>query len=316
VVESVLNIDEIKKYSQIIQNGGTVENPKIELKKEWWDFSQNKGQEEFVKDITAMANTQGGDGYIIIGLDGKTGDFFNSPFPQGNYDDPSRIIGLIYKKVVEPMDVEFYEEEVEGKNIVIVHIPKTQNKPHVIKSINGRDHFIPVRKGTSINAATKYDLDLMYSERDKIVIPPYRLEIYLSKNTTFTLIPAVGEKGIRTSGFNAHILNTGHNINMVKEARLVLIETEIEIYKFEHNSFYNKPHGFWCRLANDEYIKIPPNDILKVNMGFKYEGEQDYPDFMNRDFSNTTGYLEITDVSGAKVRSDIVSFSNNVFKRE
>ncbi|WP_445505411.1 AlbA family DNA-binding domain-containing protein [Niallia sp. 03091] len=306
----MLYVDEIKMYSRIIKNGGTVENPKIELKKEWWDFSQNKGQEEFIKDVTAMANTQGDDGYIIIGLDGKNGDLFNSPFPQSNYDDPSKIIGLIYKKVIEPMDVEFYEEEVEGKNIIIVHIPKSQNKPHVIKSFNNRHHFIPVRKGTSINAATKYDLDLMYSERDKIVIPPYRLAIHLSKNTIFTLIPAVGQKGIKTLGFNAHILNTGQNINMVKEAKLVLIENERESYKFEHNSFFNTVDNSWRRLEYDEYIKIPPNDILKVNMGFIYEGEEEYSEFREKDFSNTTGYLELTDVSGAKVRSDIVSFSN------
>lgn len=303
----MLNVEDIQKYSRILKNGGTVENPKVELKRQWWDFSQARGRNEFLKDITAIANTPGEDGYIIIGID-EDGAFFNAPFPAGAYNDPSKISGLIYRKIVEPMDVEFYEHEVDGKNIVVVHIPKSQNKPHVMKYFNDRQHYIPIRKGTSVCPASKYDLDLMYAERNRLVIPPYKLDIYLPPQTKIEHILAVRIADTETIAIRVYILNLGQYINMIKDAELILIENEHEIFKFKHNSFLIKGNSEWKLLQYDDYITLPSNNIFKVHMGFEYEAAESFKDFIKRDFSNIKGYLVLTDLSGERVRSEITDF--------
>lgn len=45
---------------QDVQAGRTAEHHKVELKREWWDFGNRQGKEEFAKDLAMMANTPGG----------------------------------------------------------------------------------------------------------------------------------------------------------------------------------------------------------------------------------------------------------------
>ncbi|MEH7419380.1 RNA-binding domain-containing protein [Neobacillus drentensis] len=75
----------------------------MEFKRGWWDFNQQTGINEFLKDITARANTSGDTGYIIIGID-KNGNFYDSPIPK----DPIYLRGLVLKRVHEAMDFEVY----------------------------------------------------------------------------------------------------------------------------------------------------------------------------------------------------------------
>lgn len=61
------------------------------MKRAWWNINDSDGQEEFIKNVTAMANTPGNDGYFKIGVDEKDGKLFDASFPSGGkYDDPSK----------------------------------------------------------------------------------------------------------------------------------------------------------------------------------------------------------------------------------
>ncbi|MGE5571664.1 MAG: RNA-binding domain-containing protein [Bacteroidota bacterium] len=62
-----------------VRSGTAPEHRKLELKREWWDLSANPGEEEFAKDLAMLANTPGGDGIIVIGIDEKTGQVVSSP---------------------------------------------------------------------------------------------------------------------------------------------------------------------------------------------------------------------------------------------
>ncbi|PFL47424.1 hypothetical protein COE36_25170 [Bacillus cereus] len=86
--------------------------------------------------------------YIVIGLD-ESGEFHNTPYPDGKYNDPLKILGIIYRKVQEPMSIEFYDIQIDNKNIVVIEIPKSYNKPHVIKQFRNSQNYIPIRKSKS-----------------------------------------------------------------------------------------------------------------------------------------------------------------------
>src|SRR5205823_5494690 len=61
----------VRKTITDAQKGHSVENPKIDFKQKWFDLKTIDGQSQFLKDVTAIANTSLSDGYIIIGVDDK-----------------------------------------------------------------------------------------------------------------------------------------------------------------------------------------------------------------------------------------------------
>ena len=140
---------------------------------------------EFIKDTSAIANTFGPDGFIIIGYDDKTKTFAECNFADSSLRDTSSITDIINKNVDRMFSIHYYEVEALSHTIGVLHIPPSIDKPHVIrlyKTFKGEnqiphEHRIFIRKGTSTFPASKYDLDLMYYDR-KNIQPDY--EIYVS----------------------------------------------------------------------------------------------------------------------------------------
>lgn len=167
--------------SQSIQ-GLEVENPKFDFKKKWYDLSTVNGIGEFVKDTSAIANTFGPDGFLVIGYDEKTKCFENATFSDCGLRDTSALLDIINRHVDRQFTLNYYEETVNGHNLGILHIPPSTDKPHVIRSykteknnnIREEAHKIFIRKNTQTYPATKYDLELMYYDR-KNILPEYEI---------------------------------------------------------------------------------------------------------------------------------------------
>ncbi|MFD4819520.1 AAA family ATPase [Peribacillus butanolivorans] len=92
----------------------------LEFKKEL------KSTESVAKIITAFANTYGG--VLIVGHDGNNG--------LTGVSDVFKTKDLIMKasKLVTPMvEVKIYDREIEGKQLVIVEVPKNDNGPYIYR---------------------------------------------------------------------------------------------------------------------------------------------------------------------------------------
>lgn len=185
-----MNLDELKsKVKKLINQsfeGQEIESPKVDFKTKWYDLRKNSIElYEFLKDTSSIANTFGLDGFIIIGFDEKSKSYNNSKFTDCGLRDTSDLYPLIIRRVSEPFDITVYDIVIDRKNLSIIHIPNSINKPHVIKNykkekkgkiIQETDNKIFVRKGTGIFSANKYDLDLMYYDK-KNNIPEYEVRI-------------------------------------------------------------------------------------------------------------------------------------------
>jgi len=156
----------VKSYINKSIDGLEVESPKIDFKRQWYDLKDKKGVNEFIKDITSIANTYGLNGYIIIGFDEKDKTFHNAKFEDTNLNDSNEIPNMISKHCSDLFDVNTYDFEIDGHYISVIHIPPTLIKPIVIlkhKSFdtNGevkvQKNKILVRKNTSTVEASKYD---------------------------------------------------------------------------------------------------------------------------------------------------------------
>lgn len=264
-----INTEKIINISKQIKSGAQFENPTIELKREFWDLSKDEGKNEYAKDLTVMANSQYGGGNIIVGIDGKTGDLHQTTLPL----DAAKLADIINRKVLEPFTVEFKELLVDGKNIIVIHIPRSYNKPHMLREYKTRQMFIPMRKGTRTVSADKYDLDLMYTERDKDVIPPYRLEPFLGKEKLIISPSTTTIMGHFSLNCSINIINTGSRINLITGGSLLLYSAENkEIAKLELTSYINPiSDEAWTKMENGNYLKIPPNDVLYFYLAFTNE---------------------------------------------
>lgn len=300
-----INAETIKSISQQIKAGAQYENPTIELKRIFWDISDDKGKNEFAKDLTIMANSKYGAGNIIVGIDGKTGDLYHSTLPV----DIADLANIINRKVQEPFKVEFKEIQLDEKNIIVVHIPYSFNKPHILRSYNNREMFIPMRNGTRTVPADKFDLDLMYTERERVVIPPYRLEP-INGGKQLTIIP----QNFAGNTFWAcliNVLNTGSRINMIIDGNLKIYSGNKEIAKLKLTSYFIPDiSSDWQEIKNNDFVKIPHNDAAKVNLGFKITDPKQYTN-LNSQLDLYSAQITLIDVVGNETFTDIISLTRN-----
>ncbi|WP_312124509.1 AlbA family DNA-binding domain-containing protein [Lysinibacillus boronitolerans] len=309
----MINEAKIHEYIRIIKTGGKIEDPKLDIKKEWWDFSDDKGAFEFVKDTTALANTPGKNGYIIIGIDEKTGEVYNAPFPtQNKYNDQTKLGNLIFSKVQEPFTVEFYSYSIENKNVVVVEIKESHNKPHIIKNHKTKknydiQNFIPIRKSTGTYAADKFEIDAMYYNKN-LSVPNYKLDLYIAKETVTSEQKYRLERGFF---INVSILNTGQRTNIITSGELTLFSDGEPLNFFEIKQFRyrNTENQDWKDMKNQEYITLQPNEISNFNIGFSVPKEQEKEFFFEfaRGLRNYQFKLTIYDIKNTPSTSDLFS---------
>jgi len=143
-----MNKDEIEtlvsSYIEQSIQGLDKENPKFDFKRKWYNLKDPKEISEFLKDTTSIANTFGPDGYIVIGFDDDTKEFFPAKFSDSGLKDTSHIVNLVNGKVDTLFNINTIDIQFKGENLSIIHIPQSINKPHVIKKyitydINGKE---------------------------------------------------------------------------------------------------------------------------------------------------------------------------------
>jgi len=191
-----MNKSQVKKIvADLIQKSMAsleAENPKVDLKRQWYDLTDKKGVNEFIKDTTAIANTYGLDGFLIFGFDEKKGTYQNAKSTDNGLRDSNEITNLISSRCSDLFDFNIYDFEIDGHQISVIHIPPTLAKPIVIPKYQTFDkkgniiihkHKIFVRKGTSTTEASKHDIELMYYDR-KNIIPDYAFKTYINAIST------------------------------------------------------------------------------------------------------------------------------------
>jgi hypothetical protein len=304
---NLITSEDILRYSELLKSGADIENPKIELKKEWWNLSEDLQRNEFLKDITAMANTPGETGYIIVGIDPK-GELYDAVIPL----DPSKIRGIICKHIQDPMNVEIYLTSVDDKNISVIEVPMSLNKPHIIKEFRSSKQtismFIPIRKGTSINAANKYDIDFMYLEKNRRIVIDYGLDVKISNFTGFNSGGDGSDLGSDTKiGIPATVINKGINVNCIMGGKLI-IEEPLEVgIKVEHDLKLIEIDERKYHLSNSDFPKIHSNDTRRFFMVFGIS-KSEYSVFAHREELNLKCSLELTDIMENTFKSNIFGF--------
>lgn len=207
--------------------GLEAESPKIDFKRQWYNLKSKSGINEFLKDVTAIVNTVGLDGLIIIGWDDKTCQYHSAKFRDSNLRDSNEVTGIIAKHCSNLFDFAIYDEIIEGNPVSIIHLPPSFSKPVIIKNYQSFtnddkikkeiEHCIWVRKGTSVHHAAKHDLEMMYYDR-KNIIQEEKLEIYVTtfidfSSTKIAFQILIQNFGVRPVAITGASLEFGDGVN-------------------------------------------------------------------------------------------------------
>jgi Schlafen, AlbA_2 len=142
----------------------TPEGPKLDLKERPWDLDTQEGKAEFIKDVSAIANSPGSqNGYVLLGIT----------------DQDRRVIGIardilqeerlqqiVAEYVEPPLTLSYTVRPLLQKYVGVITIPPSKSKPHLIqKNIDRlREGTSYTRRGSTTQLAKSSDLRAMIEE--------------------------------------------------------------------------------------------------------------------------------------------------------
>jgi hypothetical protein len=155
-----MTFQELEDVVQEIRDG-RAEDGVLDWKRKFWVLTQKDSLKEFLKDITAMANSTAPDGIrrILLGV-APRGVLYDSPLP----DDEAKVQQHLANITPHP-NVHFESHTLEGKVITVAEIHPPFDKPYVAKVDN--EFYIWVRLGSSTGTASRQLLDRFYRAKER-----------------------------------------------------------------------------------------------------------------------------------------------------
>lgn len=143
----------IQKLDELLNAG---EGEKLDYKEKFLLDTETK-KKEFVKDITAIANTKGGRGYIIFGVEDKTRCVVGI---EGKHPSEESIFQIISTRCDPPVPIRYEEIIYDDKLIIVITIFKSTQKPHQILQTG----TFYVRRGSTTDIARRQELAGMFQD--------------------------------------------------------------------------------------------------------------------------------------------------------
>ena len=171
-------MDLLAKLAEVIETG--VEEEKIELKREL-DLSTRAGRAEFAKDVSAIANTEGKEGYIIIGVldrkerEGSRPQDYVVGFEPPDVDRLTIQMNEALSTYCDPPPKIVYHPlsyPPAGKAMGVVEVPRSFARPHAIKraGVGIQEHDIWVRRGPACFKASPKEIEEMIRGQRRVIV--------------------------------------------------------------------------------------------------------------------------------------------------
>ena len=143
----------IQKLEELLSLG---EGEKLDYKLEFNLDTETK-KKEFVKDISAIANTKGGRGYLIFGVEDKTRKVIGI---NGKHPSEESIFQIISTRCDPPVPVRYEEILYKDKLLIVLTIFKSSQKPHQIL----QSGTFYIRRGSTTDVARRYEIASMLQD--------------------------------------------------------------------------------------------------------------------------------------------------------
>ena len=219
-----------------------IEGPKLDFK-QYIQIETDSGRKELAKDICAIANSKGGRGYLVIGIEDKTKKIVGIGDLQINEE---KIQQIISSRIEPPIPISLEFMEYENKKVVIINIYDGPQKPYQMRD-NGAFY---IRRGSTNDTMRKQEIVSAFHES-------------LSLNVELCPIPNSDLKSIDNQIVDKYFSNQGIEVN--EENRIDLMENASIIYMDKDTGRYMVTLGGLLVFCKNNNIYIPHNMIKIVN---------------------------------------------------
>lgn len=139
-----------QKLKYLLKKG---EGPKLDYK-EKINLKVESGKKELVKDVIAIANSQGGRGHLVIGVKDKTKEIIGIDISHLNEE---RIQQIISNRCDPPINVRVEYIDIEAKIVGVITIFRSLRRPHQMRQTGA----FYIRRGSTTDFARRDELASM-----------------------------------------------------------------------------------------------------------------------------------------------------------
>lgn len=229
----------IKKFLSLLKRS---EGPKLDFK-QCINVENDSGRKELAKDICAIANSRGGRGYLIIGIEDKTKRIVG--ISEVNFSE-EKIQQIVSSRIDPPIPVSLEILQYNGRDVAVISIYDSPQKPYQMRD-NGSFY---IRRGSTNDTMRKQEIISALQEN-------------LGINVELCPIPHSDLNCIDDGIVNRYFLSQGIEIN--HENRLELMENASIIYMDKNSGKYMATLGGLLIFSKINNICIPHNMIKIVN---------------------------------------------------
>lgn len=232
-------MDSKKLLSLIKREEGTKLDFKLKL-----ELYSETGKKELTKDICAIANSSGGRGYIIVGIEDKSKNIIG--IQEENMFKEEQVQQIITTRCEPPIPIEVDFFEIKNKRIGVISIYDGDQKPYQVRD-NGAFY---IRRGSTTDVMRKQELIALFEENLSFTIETCPL---IKSNVDMLNMELVNKyfkkKGIEVTEENRNFLLSSTGI------------------AFEHKEGYplKCTYGGLLVFSDKNYLYIPNNMIRIVN---------------------------------------------------
>ncbi len=132
------------------------EGPKLDYKLNLTLVTESE-KKELTKDVIAMANSRGGRGYIIFGIEDKTKVI--KGIDQGDFHE-EQIQQIIYNRCDPPVTISVDFINIDEKTVAVITVFRSNHKPHMMLQ-NGAFY---VRRGSTTDVGRRSEIANLFQE--------------------------------------------------------------------------------------------------------------------------------------------------------
>ena len=211
----------------------------FKLKLELWNET---GKKELAKDVCAIANSNGGRGYIIVGIEDKTKRIIG--IEDSDKFKEEQIQQIITSRCEPPIPIEINFVEIENKEICVICIYDGEQKPYQVRE-NGAFY---IRRGSTTDVMRKQELIAAFEE---------------NLNLTIETCPVMRSDD---SMLNMELVNTyfkKKGIQINEENKKFLLLTTGILFEDKEKSKLRCTYGGLLVFSDKNFLCIP-NNMIKI----------------------------------------------------
>lgn len=310
------------------------EGVKLDFKQEI-DLNTESGKKEFAKDICALANSRGGRGYLIIGIEDKTKRVIGVDMLSFTEEQIQQIVS---SRCEPPIPISLQFIDYENKKVAVITIYQSSQKPYQFRE-NGAFY---IRRGSTTDTMRKQELISSFEENMSLNIELTPIVKSSITSLEFELV----DKYFMIHGID---INDENRISFMENTRMIFLdEEEKEHYAtvggllvFSRRNYLYMSNNM-IRIVNkinkelDEIIIVQGDllsmidkseeyllEILTANYPYRavYEAVKNavlYRDYtiMDKEIEVVIDYNSVRVISpGILIKNDKNGFSHNYIKR-